>query len=100
MATLDTTAPVARPPEMSGNPVRRVAGDLWEEWRGRGEFPPCRADFSWAPTPQIAHAPLPLLLSAYQHFGPHFHLPLLPSRVVFMLGPASNQLATVSSPHS
>ena len=44
MAPVDTTAPVARPPEMSGNPVRRVVGDLWEEWRERGKFPPGRCE--------------------------------------------------------
>jgi len=100
MATLDTTAPVARPPEMSGNPVRRVAGDLWEEWRERGKFPPGRADFSWARTHQIAHDPLPLLLSAYEEFGPIFSLRLLHSRVVFMLGPEANHFVTVAHPEN
>ena len=32
--------PVAKPPEMSSSPVRRVAGDLAVEWRGRGRYPP------------------------------------------------------------
>jgi cytochrome P450 len=100
MATVDTTAPVARPPEMSGNPVRRVAGDLWEEWRERGKFPPGRTDFSWARTHQIAHDPLPLLLSAYEEFGPIFSLRLLHSRVVFMLGPEANHFVTVAHPEN
>src|SRR3954465_8720102 len=100
MATVDTTAPVARPPEMSGNPVRRVFGDLWEEWRERGKFPPGGPDFSWARTPQIAHDPLPLLLSAYEEFGPIFSLRLLHSRVVFMLGPEANHFVTVAHPEN
>jgi cytochrome P450 len=100
MATVDTTAPVARPPEMSGNPVRRVVGDLWEEWRERGKFPPGRTDFSWARTHQIAHDPLPLLLSAYEEFGPIFSLRLLHSRVVFMLGPEANHFVTVAHPEN
>jgi cytochrome P450 len=100
MATVDTTAPVARPPEMSGNPVRRVASDLWEEWRERGKFPPGRTDFSWARTHQIAHDPLPLLLSAYEEFGPIFSLRLLHSRVVFMLGPEANHFVTVAHPEN
>jgi cytochrome P450 len=100
MATIDTTAPVARPPEMSGNPVRRVVGDLWEEWRERGKFPPGRTDFSWARTHQIAHDPLPLLLSAYEEFGPIFSLRLLHSRVVFMLGPEANHFVTVGHPEN
>jgi cytochrome P450 len=93
-------APVARPPEMSGNPVRRVVGDLWEEWRERGKFPPGRTDFSWARTHQIAHDPLPLLLSAYEEFGPIFSLRLLHSRVVFMLGPEANHFVTVGHPEN
>ncbi|HEY3553341.1 MAG TPA: cytochrome P450 [Solirubrobacterales bacterium] len=100
MATVDTAAPVARPPDMSGNPVRRVAGDLWEEWRERGKFPPGRTDFSWARTYQIAHDPLPLLLSAYEEFGPIFSLRLLHSRVVFMLGPEANHFVTVAHPEN
>ena len=48
MATLDKTAPVARPPQMSANPVRRVAEDIAAEWRGRGKFPPGANDFSFA----------------------------------------------------
>jgi cytochrome P450 len=100
MATVDTTAPIVRPPEMSGNPVRRVVGDLWEEWRERGKFPPGRTDFSWARTHQIAHDPLPLLLSAYEEFGPIFSLRLLHSRVVFMLGPEANHFVTVAHPEN
>src|SRR3954464_12064285 len=100
MATVDTTAPVARPPEMSGNPVRRVAGDLWEEWRERGKFPPGRTDFSWKRTHQIAHDPLPLLLSAYEEFGPIFSLRLLNSRAVLLLGPEANHSVTVAHPEN
>jgi cytochrome P450 len=100
MATVDTTAPVARPPEMSGNPIRRVVGDLWDEWRGRGKFPPGHNDFSWPRTHQIAHDPLPLLLGAYEEFGPIFSLRLLHSRVVFMLGPEANHFVTVGHPEN
>jgi cytochrome P450 len=100
MATVDTSTPVARPPEMSGNPVRRVVGDLADEWRGRGRFPPGRTDFSWRRTHQIAHDPLPLLLGAYEEFGPIFSLRLLHSRVVFMLGPEANHFVTVGHPEN
>src|SRR4051812_36504877 len=100
MATVDTTAPIARPPEMSGNPFRRVFGDLWEEFRERGKFPPGRTDFSWARTHQIAHDPLPLLLSSYEELGPIFSLRLLHSRVVFMLGPEANHFVTVGQPEN
>lgn len=100
MATVDTAAPVARPPEMSGNPVRRVVGDFRDEWRGRGKFPPGETDFSWARTHQIARDPLPLLLGAYEEFGPIFSMRLLHSRVVFMLGPEANHFVTVGHPEN
>jgi retinoid hydroxylase len=100
MATADSAAPVARPPQMSANPVRRVAGDLLAEWRGRGRFPPGPGDFSFARTHQIAHDPLPLLLGAYETYGPIFSMRLLHTRVVFMLGPEANQFVTVGHPEN
>ncbi|MGN6216424.1 MAG: cytochrome P450, partial [Solirubrobacterales bacterium] len=100
MATVDTAAPVARPPEMSGNPVRRVAEDVLAEWRGRGKFPPGRMDFSWSRTLQVNGDPLPLLLGAYEEFGPIFTLRLLHSPVVFMLGPEANHFVTVAHPEN
>src|SRR5689334_5893892 len=100
MATVDTTTPVARPPQMSANPLRRVAEDLLAEWRGRGKFPPGDADFSRARTLQISHDPLPILLDAYERHGPIFSLRLLHSRVVFMLGPEANNFITVAHPEN
>ena len=100
MASVDTTGPVQRPPEMSGNPVRRVAADLADEWRGRGKFPPGPTDFSWVRTHKIAHDPLPLLLGAYEDFGPIFTMRLLHSRVVFLLGPEANHYVTVGHPEN
>jgi cytochrome P450 len=100
MATVDSAKPVARPPEMSGNPLRRVSSDLADEWRGRGKFPPGRIHPSWARTQQIARDPLPLLLEAYEEFGPIFSLRLLHSRAVFMLGPEANHFVTVGHPEN
>ena len=100
MATADKTGPVARPPQMSANPLRRVAGDFADEWRERGKFPPGPNDFSLARTHQIAHDPLPLLLGAYEEFGPIFTMRLLHSRVVFMLGPEANHFVTVGHPEN
>jgi cytochrome P450 len=100
MATTDTAAPVARPPQMSANPMRRVVGDIYEEWRERGKFPPGPTDFSLSRTHQIAHDPLPLLLGAYEEHGPIFSMRLLHSRVVFMLGPEANQYVTVGHPEN
>lgn len=85
---------------MSANPVRRVVGDVVEEWRGRGKFPPGPNDFSFARTHQIAHDPLPILLGAYERYGPIFSMRLLHSRVVFMLGPEANHFITVARPEN
>jgi cytochrome P450 len=100
MATVDTATPVARPPQMSANPLRRVFGDFADEWRERGKFPPGPRDFSLARTHQIAHDPLPLLLGAYEEYGPIFSMRLLHSRVIFMLGPEANHFVTVAHPEN
>jgi cytochrome P450 len=101
MATLDSTAPIAeRPPRLSGNPFVRVAGDLRAEWRGRGSYPPGPSDFSVARTKQMARDPLPLLLAAYEEFGPIFSMRLLHTKVVFMLGPEANHFVTVGHPEN
>jgi cytochrome P450 len=100
MATVDTTGPVQRPPRMSPNPVRRVVGDLAAEWRGRGRFPPGPGGFSFARTHQIAHDPLPILLEAYERYGPIFSMRLLHIRSIFMLGPEANHFVTVAHPEN
>jgi cytochrome P450 len=100
MATVDATAPVAKPRQLSPNPVRRVGEDLIGEWRGRGKFPPGPGDFSLTRTHRIAHDPLPILLSAYEEHGPIFSMRLLHSRVVFMLGPEANHFVTVAHPEN
>lgn len=101
MATADPTAPIAtRPPRMSANPFVRVADDLAAEWRGRGSYPPGPSDFNLARTKQIARDPLPLLLGAYEEFGPIFSMRLLHTKVVFMLGPEANHFVTVGHPEN
>jgi cytochrome P450 len=101
MATVDSTAQsAARPPRMTGNPLVRVADDLHTEWRGRGAYPPGPTDFSVARTKQMAHDPLPLLLAAYEEFGPIFSMRLLHAKIVFMLGPEANHFVTVGHPEN
>jgi cytochrome P450 len=101
MATVDSTAPLAdRPPRLSANPFLRVANDLRAEWRGRGAYPPGPSDFSLSRTRQAAYDPLPLLLGAYEEFGPIFSMRLLHSKVVFMLGPEANHFVTVGHPEN
>ena len=97
---VETAAPVAKPQQLSPNPVRRVATDMLAEWRGRGKFPPGPNDFSLARTHQIAHDPLPLLLAAYEAHGPIFSMRLLHTKVIFMLGPEANNFVTVAQPEN
>ncbi len=100
MAPVDTTAPAPRPPQLSANPARRLAGDVLAEWRGRGRFPPGSDDFSITRTRQIARDPLPILLSGYEEYGPIFSLRLLHIRSVFMIGPEANHFVTVAHPEN
>ena len=97
---VETKAPVAKPPQMSPSPFRRIADDVRAEWSGRGKFPPGHNDFSASRTHRIAHDPLPILLSAYEEFGPIFSLRLFYTRAVFMLGPEANHFITVSQPEN
>jgi cytochrome P450 len=92
--------PVARPPQMSSSPVDRVVGDLVVEWRGRGLYPPGPKGRAVTRTLQMARDPLPIMLGAYEEFGPIFTLRLLHTRVVFMLGPEANHYVTVSHPEN
>jgi cytochrome P450 len=57
-------------------------------------------DFSWSRTLQVNGDPLPLLLGAYEEYGPIFTMRLLHSPVVFMLGPEANHFVTVAHPEN
>ena len=85
---------------MSSSPVRRVAGDLAVEWQGRGRYPPGPGGNTFTRTLKIARDPLPILLGAYEEYGPIFTLRLLHTQVVFMLGPEANHYVTVSHPEN
>ncbi|MFI5027377.1 MAG: cytochrome P450 [Solirubrobacterales bacterium] len=96
----ETATPVAKPPQISSSPVDRVVGDLVVEWRGRGRYPPGPGGNTFTRTLRMARDPLPILLSAYEEFGPIFTLRLLHTQVVFMLGPEANHYVTVSHPQN
>lgn len=89
-------APATAPGPLSGNPLVRMADDLWGEWRGRGAFPPGPVDFDFRRTLRFGHDPLPMLLRWYEDYGPVFSVRLFHMRTVFMLGPAANHYVTVS----
>ncbi|HVX33151.1 MAG TPA: cytochrome P450 [Solirubrobacterales bacterium] len=101
MATVDSTVPIAeRPPRLSANPFRRVFDDVAVEVRGRRMYPPGLRDFNWARTKQVARDPLPVLLGAYEEYGPIFSMRTLHITAIWMLGPEANHFVTVGHPEN
>jgi cytochrome P450 len=70
--------------------------DLRVERSAKVPFPPGETRPSLARTRRFAEDPLPMLLEAYERFGPIFTLRLFHSNAVWMLGPAANHYITVS----
>ena len=70
--------------------------DLRAEWSATVPFPPGETRPSLARTRRFANDPLPMLLDAYERYGPVFTLRIFHGNVVFMLGPAANHYITVS----
>ena len=93
---------VPPPKQLRANPALRLAEDLGTEVRvrRRGGYPPGAMDLNIRRTLQMAHDPLPILLSLYERFGPIFAVRILHHPVVFMLGPEANQFITVSHPEN
>jgi len=83
-------------PLLNSNPLAVMLEDLRDERSAIVPFPPGETSFSLARTRRFADDPLPLLLEAYERFGPIFTLRLFHGNVVFMLGPAANHYITVS----
>ncbi|HWW89645.1 MAG TPA: cytochrome P450 [Solirubrobacteraceae bacterium] len=73
-----------------------LLSDLRDERAATVPFPPGETQLSMTRTRRFARDPLPMLLDAYERFGPVFTLRLFHSNVVFMLGPAANHYITVS----
>jgi cytochrome P450 len=101
MATAAPTAPRTpnplRPPRLRHeNPFRILIQDLADERAATVAYPLGDTGFSLARTKRFIDEPLPLLLDAYERYGPIFTLRILHSNVVFMLGPQANHYVTVS----
>jgi retinoid hydroxylase len=88
--------PLAGPPPMSFNPVRRLTADLVAERQAEIPFPPGETWFSIRRTHGFASDPLDLLLEAYERFGPVFTMRVFHANNVFMIGPEANHYMTVS----
>jgi cytochrome P450 len=93
--------PTLKPPPLRNeNPFRILTQDLRDERAASVAYPSGDTHFSLTRTRRFIEDPLPLLLEAYDRYGPIFTLRLLHSNVVFMLGPAANHYITVSHAHN
>lgn len=70
--------------------------DLRSERAARVPFPPGETGFSMKRTNRFMTEPLPLLLSAYERFGPIFTMRVFHHNVIFMIGPEANHFMLVS----
>jgi cytochrome P450 len=87
---------VGPPPLLNSRPLSVLLEDLRDERAAAVPFPPGETRPSLTRTRRFAADPLPMLLEAYERFGPVFTLRLFHSNTVFMLGPAANHYITVS----
>jgi cytochrome P450 len=81
---------------LNSRPLSVMREDLRDERSATVPFPPGDTRPSMARTRRFANDPLPLLLDAYERYGPVFTLRIFHGNVVFMLGPAANHYITVS----
>lgn len=88
---LESPAPLS-----SYNPLVVLVQDLLDERAATVPFPPGETRPSLRRTQRFANEPLPLLLEAYERYGPVFTLRLFHANSVFALGPAANHYITVS----
>jgi cytochrome P450 len=88
------------PPPVSFNPVQRLLGDLIAERTTGVAFPPGETSFSLRRTRRFAAYPLPVMLDAYERFGPVFTLRIFHGNSVFMIGPEANHYMLVSHPEN
>ncbi len=87
---------VGPPPMLDRSPLSFLLDDLRDERAATVPFPPGETRFSLSRTRRFANEPLPMLLEAYERYGPVFTLRLFHGNVVFMLGPEANHYITVS----
>jgi cytochrome P450 len=87
---------VGPPPLRNVRPLSVLLTDIRDERSATVPYPPGETRLSMTRTRRFAAEPLPMLLEAYERFGPVFTLRLFHSNVVFMLGPAANHYVTVS----
>ena len=89
--------PLAPPPPVSTNPLLRFRDDLRAERAATVPFPPGDTRPDLVRTKRFAENPLPVLLDAYERYGPVFTLRIFHGNVVWMLGPEANHYVLVSN---
>lgn len=87
-------------PLINSRPLSVILEDLRAERAATVPYPPGETRVSMARTRRFANDPLPMLLDAYERYGPVFTLRIFHSNAVFMLGPAANHYITVSHAHN
>jgi cytochrome P450 len=85
------------PPPASANPFDVIRNDLRLERAATAPFPPGPTSFSMARTNAMVNDPVPMLVEAYQRYGPAFTMRVFHHNVVFMIGPAANHHILVSN---
>ena len=88
--------PLAPPPPVTTNPITRLLDDLRAEARVTVPFPPGDTRPSMARTKAFFENPLPVVLDAYERYGPVFTLRIFHGNTVWMLGPEANHHMLVS----
>jgi cytochrome P450 len=87
----------AGPEPVSSNPFTRIRLDLRRERAATVPFPPGDTNFSPTRTRRFMRDPLPMLLEAYERYGPVFTQRVFHNNVVFALGPEANHHMLVSN---
>jgi cytochrome P450 len=87
---------LAGPPPVSTNPFKRISSDWRLERAATVPFPPGDTRPSLRRTNGFRLDPLPLLLGAYERFGPVFTQRVFHINMIFMLGPEANHHMLVS----
>jgi cytochrome P450 len=89
---------LAPPPPVRTGVATRLLDDLRAERAAEREipFPPGDTRPSLTRTRRFSYEPLPILLKAYERYGPVFTLRIFHAQIVFMLGPEANHFMLVS----
>ena len=89
---------LAPPPPVPTGVATRLLGDLRAERAAQRQIPlpPGESWPSLRRTRRFNYEPLPVLLEAYERFGPIFALRVFHAQIVFMLGPEANHFMLVS----